>query len=381
MRVLILHNQLWTQYKSVVFQGIYDEFKKTGDELLVLQTSICEKSRLNILDFNAANFKYTYPYILLNNTSLEDSNPIRTAFLWIYYAIKFRPNVINLTGYSELGTIFILIYSKLFNVKTLMTNESIHSERLHNPTISKKIIRSFKKLLIQLTDGFLSYGIKSNDYLFRFRRSKRSILSFLNSFDRSKFLSENTEFVNEKTPYILFVGRLSEEKNLFCLIELARIFVLDRLNYRIKIIGEGDEYDSLNSLINKESLPIDLEGAKNWDQLSIIYKSASAFILPSLNETWGMVANEALEMGVPVICSSACGCADDLVINDINGLVLKNFNFIDNLNSETYKRLKAYLLMNSASSKTSKSLNKNIASIYDETKLIDEFIFAFRKIA
>lgn len=381
MRVLILHNQLWTQYKSVVFQGIYDEFEKTGDKLLVLQTSICEKSRINILDFNAANFKYTYPYILLNNSSLEDSNPFRTAFLWIYYAIKFRPNVINLTGYSELGTFFILIYSKLFNVKTLMTNESIHSVRLHNPTISNIIIRSFKKLLIQLTNGFLSYGIKSNDYLFRFGRSKRSILSFLNSFDRSKFHSENTEFVNEKTPYILFVGRLSEEKNLFSLIELARIFVLDRLNYRIKIIGEGDEYDSLNSLINKESLPIDLEGAKNWDQLSIIYKSASAFILPSLNETWGMVANEALEMGVPVICSSACGCADDLVINDINGLVLKNFNFIDNLNSETYKRLKAYLLMNSASSISSKSLNKNIASIYDETKLIDEFIFAFRKIA
>jgi hypothetical protein len=96
MRVLILHNQLWTQYKSVVFQGIYDEFKKSGDKILVLQTSICEKSRLNILDFNPANFKYTYPYILLNHKSLEDSNPFRTTFLWIYYIIKFKPDVINL---------------------------------------------------------------------------------------------------------------------------------------------------------------------------------------------------------------------------------------------------------------------------------------------
>ncbi len=195
MRVLILHNQLWTQYKSVVFQGIYEEFKKSGDNILVLQTSICEKSRLNILDFNPANFKYTYPYILLNHKSLEDSNPFRTTFLWIYYITKFKPDVINLTGYSEIGTIFVLIYAKIFNIKTLMTNESIHSNRLHKPSISKSIIKSFKNFIIQLTDGFLSYGIKSNDYLFRFRISKRRILSFLNSFDRSKFHSDNSQVI------------------------------------------------------------------------------------------------------------------------------------------------------------------------------------------
>jgi len=381
MRVLILHNQLWTQYKSVVFQGIYDEFIISGDELLVLQTSICEKSRLNILDFNPNNFKYTYPYILLNNMSLEDSNPFRTTLLWIYYIVKFKPDVINLTGYSEIGTIFVLIYAKIFNIKTLMTNESIHSNRLHKQTISKSIIKSFKNLLIQLTDGFLSYGIKSNDYLFRFGISRRRILSFLNSFDRSKFHSDNSHVVKSTLPYILFVGRLSEEKNLTSLIELARMFVTDNLNYRIKIIGEGNEYNNLSSLINKENLPIDLEGAKNWNQLDAIYKSAIAFILPSLNETWGMVANEALEMGVPVICSSACGCADDLVINEVNGLVLSDFNFKNHTNFQTYKRLKTYLLENLKTSKSRVILNRKIASIYDETKLIDEFITAFRKIA
>lgn len=381
MRVLILHNQLWTQYKSVVFQGIYEDFKISGDELLVLQTSICEKSRLNILDFNPSNFKYTYPYILLNDMSLEESNPFRTTLLWIYYIIKFKPDVINLTGYSEIGTIFVLIYAKIFNIKTLMTNESIHSNRLHKPTISKRIIKSFKNFIFQLTDGFLSYGIKSNDYLFRFGIPKRRILSFLNSFDRSKFRSDNSQIVKSTIPYILFVGRLSEEKNLNSLIELARMFVMDSLNYRIKIIGEGDEYNNLSSIISKENLPIDLEGAKNWNQLDAIYKSSIAFILPSLNETWGMVANEALEMGIPVICSSACGCADDLVINEVNGLVLSDFNFNNHSNDQTYKRLKTYLLENSKTSKAREILNRKIASIYDETKLIDEFIIAFRKIA
>jgi glycosyltransferase involved in cell wall biosynthesis len=94
-----------------------------------------------------------------------------------------------------------------------------------------------------------------------------------------------------------------------------------------------------------------------------------------------MVANEALEMGVPVICSSACGCADDLVINEVNGLVLSDFNFTNHTNFQTYKRLKTYLLENLKTSKSRVILNRKIASIYDETKLIDEFITAFRKIA
>ncbi len=381
MRVLILHNQLWAQYKSVVFQGIYEEFKKSDDELLVLQTSICEKSRLSILDFDPTNFKYSYPYILLNNTSFEDSNPILTTILWIYHIIKYKPDVINLTGYSEIGTIFVLIYAKIFKIKTLMTNETIYSNLLHRRSLTKKIKKSYKELLFKLVDGFYSYGIKSNDYLFRFDLSKRRILSFLNSFDRSKFNIKHDFEYKEEIPYLLFVGRLSEEKNLFSLIELARRFVEDKLNYRIKIIGEGEDYNKLNNIILNENLPIDLEGAKNWNQLSTFYKSAIALILPSIIEPWGMVANEAMEMGVPVICSSACGCADDLVINEINGLVLPDFNFSYNSNDQTYNRLKTYIVENSISSKTRLNMNKKIASIYDETKLIDEFIIAFRNIA
>ena len=157
MKVLILHNQLWTQYKSVIFQGIYDDFVKSSDELLVLQTSICERSRLNIIDFNLSNFSYTYPYVLLNETSLEDSNPLRTTFLWIKYIFKFKPDVINLTGYAEIGTIIVLVLAKLLGIRTLMTNESIHSDRLHSLSLIQLFYNAYKNVLFSLTDGFLSY--------------------------------------------------------------------------------------------------------------------------------------------------------------------------------------------------------------------------------
>jgi glycosyltransferase involved in cell wall biosynthesis len=377
MKILILHNQLWTQYKSVIFQGISDEFKNSSDQLLVLQSSICEKSRLNIIDFNLSSFNYTYPFVLLNETSLEEANPIRTTYLWIKFIFKFKPDVINLTGYGEIGTIVVLVLAKLLGIKTLMTNESIHSERLHSFSIIKSIYKVYKYLLISLTDGFLSYGLKSNDYLFRFGVKKNQIHSFLNTFDRSKFHLNSNQTYSINTPRLLFVGRLSEEKNLDSLLNLGRLFKKDNFNCKIRIVGDGILFESLSKIILQEKLPIVLEGALKWDQLGPIYESATAFILPSLNETWGMVANEALEFGLPVICSTACGCADDLIINEFNGLVIDDFNFGYNNDSITYLRIKDYI-SSIVVNQSLKVKNIKVSSIYDESKLINEFVYAFR---
>lgn len=378
MKVLILHNQLWTQYKSVIFQGIYDDFEKTSHELLVLQSSICERSRLNILDFNLSNFNYTYPYVLLNETSLEDSNPLVTTFFWIKFIFKFKPDVINLTGYAEIGTIVVLVLAKLLGIRTLMTNESIHSDKLHSTSVIQVLYNAYKNVLISLTDGFLSYGLKSNDYLFRFGVKKRQIYSYLNTFDRSKFhLYAANDVFSKHSPYILFVGRLSEEKNIESLINLGRLFKYDNFNCQIRIVGDGGQLESFQNIVLEEKLPLIFEGAKKWDELGPMYESATAFILPSLNETWGMVANEALECGLPVICSTACGCADDLIINGFNGLVIDEFNFASDSPNITYLRIKDYissLVINDSL----KDLNKKVSSIYDESKLIKEFVKAFR---
>ena len=379
MKILILHNQLWTQYKSVIFQGIHDEFTNSSDEILVLQTAICEKSRLNILDFDTTNFQYTYPYVLLNKTSLEDASPIKTTLLWIKHIFKFRPDIINLTGYSDLGTIFVLVLARILRIKTLMTNESIYSKRLHSKSVRHILVNLYKYILLNLTNGFLSYGIKSNDYLFRFGIDKSQIYSYLNAFDRSKFRSLSVNVEKSTVPYILFVGRLSEEKNLICLIDLARHFYVDQFNCRIKIVGDGDEFEKISLIIQQENLPIDLMGARPWDQLGSIYESAVSFILPSLNETWGMVANEALEMGIPVICSKVCGCADDLIINEFNGLVLEDFDLASAANPSSYVKIREYISIQ-ISEKEDHKKYKSVSAIYDEKKLISEFISAFKRI-
>jgi glycosyltransferase involved in cell wall biosynthesis len=50
-------------------------------------------------------------------------------------------------------------------------------------------------------------------------------------------------------------------------------------------------------------------------------RSCDALILPSRDEPWGLVVNEAMTCGVPIIASDICGCVDDLVFHGRNGYI------------------------------------------------------------
>ena len=326
MRILILHNQLWSQYKSIVFQKINDFCDKNGDELLVLQTSICENSRKDLIDFDVNSFNYRYKFILLNNTFLESTNSFVTTVKWIKYLFQYKPDIINLTGYSEPGSIVILLLSKILNVKTVITNETVYDEQSDSFGILFWLKKFYKIILFNLTDYFFSYGISSNDFLFRHQVNKRKILSFLNSFD-SERLENLLVYKENNDPYFLFVGRISSEKNIEFLIQLAIKLKKIHSNIKIKIIGTGPYSEELNLKIKDLDLNnILLIGSIKWDNLGVYYSNSLGLILPSFFEPWGMVANEAFFYNIPVICSKFCGCAGDLVINEFNGIVLQDYS-------------------------------------------------------
>jgi glycosyltransferase involved in cell wall biosynthesis len=223
-----------------------------------------------------------------------------------------------------------------------------------------------------LTDGFFSYGINSNDYLFRHGVNKIKILLFLNSFDKTKFLNEKSNDSKQINNNIIFVGRLSPEKNLSSLISLFRYFKADQLDYKLIMVGDGPLKENLQKDILNYGLNIDIMGSVLWDDLSELYKNSLCLILPSINETWGMVANEAIQMGVKVICSASCGCSNDLVINHYSGLVVNNFNF--SKGDVTYMNILDFLTNHVS---TNSFFLKNNASVFDSDRLVNESLFHF----
>ena len=69
-----------------------------------------------------------------------------------------------------------------------------------------------------------------------------------------------------------------------------------------------------------------MPGFKQYDELPIYYGLAGAFIHASTTEQWGLVVNEAMAAGLPVIVSERCGCAPDLVENGRNGFTFDPYD-------------------------------------------------------
>lgn len=121
----------------------------------------------------------------------------------------------------------------------------------------------------------------------------------------------------QKVQNFLYVGRLSEVKNLSLLISVFN----DLPQLTLTIIGEGPLMKELKQ-IAKEN--IYFLGSINNSELSRYYMGNDVFILPSIIEPWGLVVEEALNNGTPVIVSSQVGCAESIVEPYSSGIVFES---------------------------------------------------------
>ena len=125
--------------------------------------------------------------------------------------------------------------------------------------------------------------------------------------------------------YFLSVGRLVSQKDYYGLIAAYGIYVSKGGPGRIGLViaGDGELRESL--ILYAKGLGIEAGirflGRVNYADLPGLYHFAEAFILNSNSnsETWGLVVNEAMASGCPVLVSSACGCVEDLVEDGVNG--------------------------------------------------------------
>ncbi|TKY90194.1 hypothetical protein EX895_000192 [Sporisorium graminicola] len=126
---------------------------------------------------------------------------------------------------------------------------------------------------------------------------------------------------NSKT-VVLYVGRISWEKNLRLLIEAFKLLPTSvRSKAKLVFVGDGPARGDLTRLCNKLELDASFMGHQKGPRLAAMYASASIFAFPSFTETFGQVVLEALASGLPVVGLHAEGTSD-LVSHGKTGLLL-----------------------------------------------------------
>lgn len=109
---------------------------------------------------------------------------------------------------------------------------------------------------------------------------------------------------------ILYIGQLIERKGIDIL--LRALGALSDLNWALTVIGSGDQKDALQALTEELKLENQVTFHSALENEAAMQKMAESdvFVLPSRHDGWGVVVNEALLRGVPVICSDHCGASD-----------------------------------------------------------------------
>ena len=178
----------------------------------------------------------------------------------------------------------------------------------------------FKKALSYLDDYVVLTKADSEYIKNRFGINVKVI------YNPTSFETNIKEYNETKT--ILAMGRYHEVKGFDLLIEAFKIFNKNNKGWKLKIVGEGNQRQKLQELINRDSLQTNILLTGKTNDVIKEYKNADFFVLSSRIEGFGMVVIEAMECGLPVI-SFALPCIKEIITEEDDGVLVESYDVQD----------------------------------------------------
>lgn len=252
--------------------------------------------------------------------------------------LNWKADAILLLGWNFKSHLSLIrrIYMK---IPIFFRGDSTLLDETNFSSIGKIHRKYFLKWLYKHVDHAFYVG-SSNKKYFQRAGLKESQLSWApHAIDNSRFAFDLEGRISYRKqlgiPHdaltFLFAGKLEPKKDVKTL--LKAFSKIEKANSHLIIAGSGQLEGTLkfeySKVKNVHFIPF-----QNQTQMPKLYSASDIFVLPSKGpgETWGLSINEAMANGRVVIASDKCGCANDLVKNNINGFVFKAGNSIDLFN-------------------------------------------------
>jgi glycosyltransferase involved in cell wall biosynthesis len=155
------------------------------------------------------------------------------------------------------------------------------------------------------------------------------------------YVADNAAFLDpgirrrDDTLRLLYTGQLIERKglNLF-LQQLSRwCSVHQEKRVLLSVVGSGEQLDQLRQIELPPNLQIDFKGSMRFEELPSQYHGAELYVYPTLADEWGLVVNEAMMAGLPVLGSRFSQAVEELVEDGVNGWVFNPTDEHDTYNA------------------------------------------------
>ena len=314
---------LWARYKGAIFSKIHSDSSRSGLAASFVQVTETEtqRSMLGKVDLTY----HQYPYRLLFPGRYGDVPLYRLVIALMADVFRNPSELVVLPGYDRIEFWAMLMMCILLRRKRAVWCDSTAYDQAKK-YLWKEIAKAF---FFRRCDGVFCYGIRSKEYVESYGVDKQKIYyrcqaaALPHWYDAAAILGyyERNRSEAATVSRFLYIGRLAVEKGLDDLLDAFR-YVHEQLpETKLDIVGSG----YLEGQLRERTRGLGLEsavaflGSKGPEDIGQLLMSSTGLILPSHKEPWGLVVNEALSYGCPVVVSNICGCTPELVLDGVTG--------------------------------------------------------------
>jgi glycosyltransferase involved in cell wall biosynthesis len=243
---------------------------------------------------------------------------------------KASPSAILCGGYNYVASWQSLFWARRHRVPFSLWVEST----VRDFRAGSRLVESLKAKFMHRCDKFIVPGKAAFEYVISYGAPEESIFAAPNAVD-DKFFAERAEAVRREAAthrrmlrlpsrFFLSVGRLVREKGVFDLLQAYGTIAPElRTEMGLVFVGDGEERPELEQRARAiEPGTVLFPGFAQREQLAGYYALAEMLVFPTHTDTWGLVVNEAMVCGLPIISTSVAGCAADLVEDRWNGRIV-----------------------------------------------------------
>ena len=262
--------------------------------------------------------------------ALEQLSATTLAHKLVKHLMAINPVVVIIAGYNHLAMRTAAKWARQNGVKTILLSDSQYIDQPRNI-----IKETLKGLWIRNNfDAAFVAGASATSYLNNLGFPRDRIWRCYDVVDNQYFArsaaiakesqDQIRQQLNLPEHFFLYMGRFSPEKNLLRLLEAYHLYQQQKGQniWSLVMVGNGPQQPKLQKRVTQLGLKnVVWSGFKQISELPACCALASALILPSISEPWGLVVNEAMACGLPILISDRCGCLLDLVFPGINGYI------------------------------------------------------------
>jgi glycosyltransferase involved in cell wall biosynthesis len=247
-----------------------------------------------------------------------------------FHLLKGKYNFFVGGDVGHLGTYVAFIVARLLRKPFVLCNEGWY----YSGTLLRSLRQPFLNVMIQGSDAVVVPGTKAKEFFLRCGVDPKKIFVAPNA--SRLVINESTILQNERLKeelgiegkrIVLYFGRLMERKGVAILIKAFAKLQKKIEDAVLVIAGEGEERKKLENLCLELNVKnVLFVGYIDENSKSLYYSMADVFVLPSIahsGEVWDLVLNEAMQLGKPLISTTAAGASCDLIKNGVNGYIVK----------------------------------------------------------